>query len=110
MRAVKQVMLINGKDPTLISIYNDIIGLDRRAMKKTYTAGYKELWDNYICKELWHLGLVVLKHKKAAKVWNLRFEFILQFSAVAKFNKSSESKMENDVVFEDEDDPVSEKD
>ena len=51
-----------------------------------------------------------LKHKKAAKVWNLRFEFIMQFSAVAKFNKSSESKMDNDVVFEDQDDPVPEKD
>ena len=103
-------MLINGKDPTLISIYNDIIGLDRRAIKKTYTSGYKEIWDNYLCKELWHLGLVALKHKKAAKVWNLRFEFIMQFSAVAKFNKSSESKMDNDVVYEDQDDPVPDKD
>ena len=81
-------MLVNGKDPTPISIYYDIIGMDRRAMKKTYTTGFKDMWDDYLCKELWHLGLVLLKHKKAAKAWYIRYELILQLSAVTKFRKS----------------------
>ena len=82
------MMLLNGKDPMLVSIYNDTVGMERRAMKKTYTSGYKEAWDKYISKEMWHLGLVLLKHKKAAKAWNVRFELMLQYSAIIKFNKS----------------------
>ena len=73
-------MLVNGGDPTPVSVYFDIIILNRRAMQKMYQN--KDIWDNYLEKQLWHLGLVVLKHKKAAKVWQIRFELVLQFSAV----------------------------
>lgn len=32
--------------------------------------------DLYLTAELWHLGLVVLKHRKAAKAWSLRLEVL----------------------------------
>ena len=60
-------MLVNGTDPTPLSVFFDIIGMERRAMQKTYSN--KEIWDNYLYKQLWLLGLVCLKHKEASKAW-----------------------------------------
>ena len=68
-------MLVNGTDPTPSSVFVDIIGLEKRAMQKTYSN--KEIWDNYLCKQLWHLGLVLLRHKEPSKIWQIRFELIL---------------------------------
>ena len=41
--------------------------------------------DNYLKRQLWHLGLVVLKLRKAAKAWHIRFELIKKLSVVERF-------------------------
>lgn len=35
MRAVHQVMLINGMDPTIVSIFFDLVDLERRMISKS---------------------------------------------------------------------------
>ena len=94
MRAVSQVMLINGTDPMIISIFYDLIDLERKMliMRKTnekIIVDEKflrlETNDRYLRQQLWQLGLVVLKQRKAAKAWHLRFELIKRMSAVHSF-------------------------
>ena len=41
--------------------------------------------DNFLKRQLWHLGLVVLKLRKAAKAWHIRFELIKKLSIVERF-------------------------
>lgn len=36
-------------------------------------------------RQLWHLGLVVLKMRKAAKAWHVRYELMKRFDAVERF-------------------------
>ena len=93
MRAVKQVMLLKGMDPTIISIFYDLVEFERLMIHKTSQKKKEEeeiylrkvTLDNYIRRQMWHLGLVVLKLRKAAKAWHVRFEIIKRFSSVDRF-------------------------
>ena len=94
MKAVKQVMLIKGLDPTIISIFYDLIDLEkkmihRRKQKQKLSVAEvfirKETLDSYLRQQIWHLGLVCLKMRKAAKAWHIRLELIKKLSAVERF-------------------------
>jgi len=114
MRAVKQVMLFIGMDPTIMSVFSDLIELEkkmihRRKKKQKLSVAEvffrKETLDNYLKRQLWHLGLVVLKHRKAAKAWHIRFELIKKLSAVERFvlnNKTYKIKESSVIQLEDE--------
>ena len=106
MRAVKQVMLFNGMDPTILSVFYDLIELEkkmihRRKKKQRLSVAEvffrKETLDNYLKRQLWHLGLVVLKHRKVAKAWHIRFELIKKLSAVERFVLNSKSKRVKEI-------------
>ena len=51
---------------------------------------------------MWHLGLVVLKHRKAAKAWSLRFEILCSLSKVQKFLKDPKVAVNEDNIYEDD--------
>lgn len=92
-RAVKQVMLIKGMDPMIISVFWDMIEFERKMIQKNSQKKKEEeeiylrkvTLDNYIRRQLWHLGLVVLKLRKAAKAWHVRYEMIKKLSSADKF-------------------------
>ena len=95
MKAVKLVMLIKGMDPTVISVFYDLIDLESRMIKRRKKQKPKpsaaevflrrETLDSFVKAQLWHLGLVVLKMRKAAKEWHIRFDLIKRLSATEKF-------------------------
>lgn len=94
MKAVWQVMLLKGMDPTIISVFFDIVDLEkkmihRRKQKQKQTKAEiflrKETLDIYMRRQLWHLGLVVLKMRKAAKAWHIRYEMMKRLDAVERF-------------------------
>ena len=101
MRALHQVMLLQGMDPTVMNIFHDLISFELRMVhrrkpkqKMTHDDDYQRIvyLDNFLRKQLWHLGLVVLKLRKAAKAWYLRFDLIKRLSAVERFlNASSDT-------------------
>ena len=43
------------------------------------------MWDDFVKEQMWHLGLVVLKDRKAAKAWSLRYKLLTKLSAVEQF-------------------------
>ena len=93
LRAAKQVILIKGMDPTIISVFHDMVEFERKMIYKTSTKKKEEeemylrkiTLDSFLRKQLWHIGLVVLKLRKAAKAWHLRLEMIKKFSSVDRF-------------------------
>ena len=100
MTAVRSVMLLNGMDPTVISVFYDLVKLEfkmvhRKKQKQKLSSIEIDLrkvtLDLFIKAQLWHLGLVVLKQRKAAKAWHLRFELIKMLHAVDKFVLNSKA-------------------
>ena len=93
MRATKQVMLIKGMDPTIISVFSDLIDFEKKMIYKNSVKKKEEeevylrkvTLDAYLRKQLWHSGLVVLKLRKAAKAWHVRYEIIKKLSSVDRF-------------------------
>jgi len=49
--------------------------------------------DTFLQKQIWHLGLVVLKLRKAAKAWHIRYELMKKLSSVERFLASSKHVM-----------------
>jgi len=49
--------------------------------------------DKFLQKQIWHLGLVVLKLRKAAKAWHIRYELMKKLSSVERFLASSKHVM-----------------
>ena len=71
----------------------------------------KEIWDSFLERQIWHLGLVVLKHRKAAKAWHLRYMLMTRLSGIEEFIKQqkrqqTQSKLTT-ITLEDKDDNIS---
>jgi len=90
LTCVKQLILISGENQTFINVLTDVHRLVRKLHHRQYEkhkskAQYNDGLDKFYRQELWHLGLVVLKHKHAAKAWSVRLDLITKLHKVKRF-------------------------
>jgi len=67
-----------------MSVWLDTHELTRKSISSNELAN-RDMLDEFIIRELKHLAMVLLKHRKAAKAWSLRFDLLCKLKAFKKF-------------------------